>query len=84
MTLRPPGSPLYWRLFLTVAAAIVLFIVLALATTAFLVSHELEGYVHARQSPLGRDAANAFTNGGIGGLRAWLERSDFRDGSISM
>lgn len=76
MTLRPPGSPLYWRLFLTVAAAIVLFIVLALATTAFLVSHELEGYVHARQSPLGRDAANAFTNGGIGGLRAWLERSD--------
>ena len=76
MTLRPPGSPLYWRLFLTVAAAIVLFIVLALATTAFLVSHELEGYVHARQSPLGREAANAFSAGGTDGLRAWLARSD--------
>lgn len=76
MTLRPPGSPLYWRLFLTVAAAILLFIVFALVTTALLVSHELEGYVHARQSPLGREAANAFSAGGADGLRTWLERSD--------
>lgn len=76
MTLRPPGSPLYWRLFLTVAAAIVLFIALALATIALLVSHELEGYVHARQSPLGRKAADALTAGGVDGLRAWLERGD--------
>lgn len=76
MTLRPPGSPLYWRLFLTVAAAIVLFIALALATIAVLASHELEGYVHARQSPLGRKAADALTAGGIDGLRTWLERGD--------
>ncbi len=74
--LRPPGSPLYWRLFLTVAAAIVLFIALALVTTAILVSHELEGYVHARQSQLGREAADAFSAGGVEGLRAWLERGD--------
>jgi len=76
VSLRPPGSPLYWRLFLTVAAAIVLFITLALATIALLVSHELEGYVHARQSPLGRKAADALTAGGIDGLRTWLERGD--------
>lgn len=76
MSLRPPGSPLYWRLFLTVAAAIVLFIALALATIAVLASHELEGYVHARQSPLGRKAADALTAGGIDGLRTWLERGD--------
>lgn len=76
MSLRPPGSPLYWRLFLTVAAAIVLFIALALITTVLLASRELEGYVHARQSPLGREAADALTAGGVGGLRAWLERGD--------
>ncbi|MEZ5533625.1 MAG: ATP-binding protein [Steroidobacteraceae bacterium] len=74
--MRPPGSPLYWRLFLTVAAAIVLFIVLALVTTALLVSRELEGYVHARQSTLGLEAANVYSSGGIEGLRAWLERTD--------
>lgn len=70
--MRPPGSPLYWRLFLTVAAAIVLFIALALVTTVLLVTRELEGYVHARQSPLGREAADAYSAGGIEGLRAWL------------
>lgn len=76
MILRPPGLPLYWRLFLTVAAAILLFIALALVTTALLVSHQLEGYVHARQSPLGREAADAFTAGGVEGLRHWLERGN--------
>lgn len=70
--IRPPGSPLYWRLFLTVAAAIVLFITLAVVTIALLVSRELEGYVHARQSPLGQRAADVFTHGGPGALRAWL------------
>lgn len=70
--IRPPGSPLYWRLFLTVAAAIVLFIALALVTLALLVSHELDGYVHARQSPLGQQAADVFTRGGRAALRSWL------------
>ncbi|MBV6415524.1 MAG: Adaptive-response sensory-kinase SasA [Steroidobacteraceae bacterium] len=70
--MRPPGSPLYWRLFLTVAAAIVLFIALALLTTVLLVTRELEGYVHARQSPLGREAADAYASGGMEGLRDWL------------
>ncbi|HNR23106.1 MAG TPA: HAMP domain-containing sensor histidine kinase [Steroidobacteraceae bacterium] len=70
--IRAPGSPLYWRLFLTVAAAIVLFIALAIVTLALLVSRELEGYVHARQSPLGQQAADVFTRGGHDALRRWL------------
>jgi two-component system sensor histidine kinase CpxA len=70
--IRPPGSPLYWRLFLTVAAAIVLFIALAIITLVLLVSRELEGYVHARQSPLGQQAADVFTTGGRPALRSWL------------
>jgi len=70
--IRPPGSPLYWRLFITVAAAIVLFIALATITLALLVSRELEGYVHARQSPLGQRAADVFTSGGRDALRSWL------------
>lgn len=74
--IRPPGSPLYWRLFLTVAAAIVLFIALAVLTLAVLVSRELEGYVHARQSPLGQRAADVFAAGGREALRGWLARGD--------
>lgn len=67
------GPRLYWRLFLSIAATIVLFSALGLGTTAIVLTFELRDYVQARHSPLGREAADVLARSGEQGLRAWLQ-----------
>lgn len=65
-------SPLYLRMALYIGAAVVGFVMLALASLVLIASSQLENYLAAREGSLGRDAARVLASGGAPALRAWM------------
>ncbi len=65
-------SPLYLRMALFIGAAVVGFVMLALASLVLIASSQLENYLAAREGSLGRDAARVLATGGAPALRAWM------------
>ena len=65
-------SPLYVRMAVYIGAAIVGFVLLALASLALIASRQLENYLLAREGSLGRDAAQVLSGGGRDALREWM------------
>ena len=65
-------SPLYVRMAVYIGAAIVGFVLLALASLALIASRQLENYLLAREGSLGRDAAQVLSSGGRDALREWM------------
>ncbi len=65
-------SPLYVRMAVYIGAAIVGFVLLALASLALIASQQLENYLLAREGSLGRDAAQVLSRGGRDALREWM------------
>lgn len=65
-------SPLYVRMAVYIGAAIVGFVLLALASLALIASRQLENYLVAREGSLGRDAAHILSSEGRDALREWM------------
>lgn len=65
-------SRLYVRMAVYIGAAIVGFVLLALASLALIASQQLENYLLAREGTLGRDAAQILATSGPPALREWM------------
>ena len=70
--MMPRVSRLYVRMAVYIGAAIVGFVLLALASLALIASRQLENYLLAREGSLGRDAAQILASGGREALREWM------------
>jgi two-component system, OmpR family, sensor kinase len=67
-----PYRRLYLRMALYIAAALLAFVALGVASVAFVASVQLESYTATKQSPLGRQAAAVLAAGGRPALERWL------------
>ena len=63
---------LYWRIALYISVALLVFVLLGVASVGIVASLELENYAATRQSPLGREAAAVLSAEGKPGLQRWL------------
>lgn len=67
-----PYRRLYLRMALHIGAALVAFILLGLASFAFIATWQLAGYVETRHGQLGQEAAQVLARGGRPALERWL------------
>jgi two-component system sensor histidine kinase CpxA len=67
-----------------IGAAILGFVLLGIGSLALVVSGELDSYLSARKSDLGRDAARVLDSEDLPGLRAWLQTPNNIPAGVSL